>query len=269
MTLMKPQDLIDLSRRVQECRPLVHHITNYVTVNDCANITLCAGGAPVMADAPEEVTEMTGIAGSLVLNIGTLNRSQIESMILAGKKANEMGIPVVLDPVGVGATRLRTDSAVRLLNELEITILKGNVGEIGVLAGAEARVRGVDSDGLKGDPVSIARDYANDSGLIVAVSGVMDIITDGKQVYLVENGDPLMGRISGTGCMAASVTGVYAACGQDRVSATAAALAAFGIAGEKAAVRARGPMSFKTRLFDELAALTPEDLATGSKIRSG
>jgi len=265
---MKPQDLIEISRQVRENRPLVHHITNYVTVNDCANITLCAGGAPVMADAPEEVAGMTGIAGSLVLNIGTLNRLQIESMILAGQKANEMGIPIILDPVGVGATRLRTDSAVRLLEELDITILKGNAGEIGVLAGAEARVRGVDSDGLKGDPVSIARDFAKDAGLIVAVSGVTDIVTDGNQVYLIENGDPMMGRISGTGCMAASVIGVYTACGKDRVSATAAALAAFGIAGEKAAAGSGGPMSFKIRIFDELAALTPENLAADSKIRS-
>jgi hydroxyethylthiazole kinase len=266
---MKKQQISDLFSLVRQKRPLVHHITNYVTVNDCANITLCAGGAPVMADAPEEVAEMAAIASALVLNIGTLNHSQVESMELAGSMANERKIPVILDPVGAGATQYRTKTAQQLLDKLDIAVIKGNAGEIGVLAGADATVRGVDSHGLSGDPVTIAQEYAQAAGLTVAISGATDIVTDGKHTLLVENGHPMMGSISGTGCMAASVTGVFTAESKDRVLATAAALAAFGIAGERAAASARGPFSFKTGLFDELATLTPEDLARAARIRSG
>lgn len=253
--------------RLREKRPLVHHITNYVTVNDCANITIAAGAAPVMADAPEEVCEMVTFAGALVLNIGTLNKGQIESMMLAGGMANDRKIPVILDPVGAGATRFRTRSALRLLDELDITILKGNAGEIGVLAGAEAQVKGVDSFGMTGDPVHVARDFANQAGITVVVSGATDIVTDGSQVLLVENGHPMMGSISGTGCMAASLIGAFSAVSEDPVSASAAALAAFGIAGEKAAAGARGPYSFRTALFDEMALLTHDDLVSGARIR--
>jgi hydroxyethylthiazole kinase len=264
---MKTKPYTDLFARVRENRPLVHHITNYVTVNDCANITLCAGGAPVMADAPEEAAEMAAIASSLVLNIGTLNAAQIESMILAGRMANERRIPVILDPVGAGATRFRTDTARRLLDELRITVLKGNAGEIGVIAGAEGKVRGVDSHGVNGDPLALARDLAKTLGLTVAVSGATDIVTDGKHTLFVGNGHPMMGGISGTGCMAASVTGVFLAESKEPVTAAAAALAAFGLAGEKAAAVAHGPFSFKVALFDELASLTPQDLAAGARIR--
>ncbi|MDO9324548.1 MAG: hydroxyethylthiazole kinase [Methanoregula sp.] len=265
---MKPELYADLFRQVRKNHPLVHHITNYVTVNDCANITICAGGAPIMADAIEEVAEMTGIVGALVLNIGTLNHVQIESMIAAGRKANEKKIPIILDPVGAGATRFRTETARRLLDELEITILKGNAGEIGVLAGADGKVRGVDSAGLTGDPVTIAQAFAAHAGLTVVVSGATDIVTDGKRVLLVENGHPMMGGISGTGCMAASVTGAFAAESDDSVLAAAAALAAFGIAGERAAASARGPYSFKVALFDELSLLTPAEFIPAAKIRS-
>lgn len=265
---MKTHLYSDLFARVREKRPLVHHITNYVTVNDCANITLCAGGAPVMADAPEEAAEMAAIASSLVINIGTLNAGQIESMILAGKMANERSIPVVLDPVGAGATRFRTETAQRLLEQLEITVLKGNPGEIGIIAGVEAEVRGVDSCGVNGDPLMIARRLAKTLGITVAVSGPTDIVTNGKRTLLVENGHPLMGSISGTGCMAASVTGAFCAVSKEPVTAAAAALAAFGLAGERAAPGAYGPISFRIALFDELANLTPQDLAAGARIRT-
>jgi hydroxyethylthiazole kinase len=265
---MMTKHYADIFARVREKRPLVYHITNYVTVNDCANITLCAGGAPVMADAPEEVAEMAAIASSLVLNIGTLNAVQIESMILAGRMANERRIPVILDPVGAGATRFRTETARRLLEEIEITVLKGNPGEIGVIAGVEAEVRGVDSCGMNGDPLTIARKLAKTLGLTVAVSGPTDIVTNGKRTLLVENGHALMGSISGTGCMAASVTGAFCAESEEPVTAAAGALAAFGLAGERAAVVAHGPLSFKVSLFDELANLTPQDLAAGARIRT-
>jgi hydroxyethylthiazole kinase len=253
---------------VRTKNPLVHHITNYVTVNDCANITISAGASPVMADAPEEVCEMAGVASALVLNIGTLNKGQVESMILAGGMANDRQIPVILDPVGAGATRFRTRTALRLMDEVKITILKGNAGEIGVLAGADASVRGVDSCGIIGDPATIARKLADASGFTVVVSGATDIVTDGKRVLLVGNGHPLMGRISGTGCMAASLTGAFAAVSDDPVIASAAALATFGVAGEKAAAYTHGPYSFRTALFDELAALTPEELQSCARVRT-
>jgi hydroxyethylthiazole kinase len=265
---MKTNPYADLFARVRKNRPLVHHITNYVTVNDCANITLCAGGAPVMADASEEAAEMAAIASSLVLNIGTLNAAQIESMMLAGRMANERRIPVILDPVGAGATRFRTETVKRLLDKLEVTVLKGNAAEIGVVAGVKAVVRGVDSHGVAGDPVMIAGGLAKTLGLTVAVSGATDVVTDGRHTLLVENGHSLMGSISGTGCMAASVTGVFCAVSDDPVTATAAALAAFGLAGEKAAAAARGPLSFKTALFDELANLTLQDFTAGIRIRT-
>ncbi|PKG32581.1 hydroxyethylthiazole kinase, partial [Methanoregula sp.] len=216
----------------------------------------------------EEVEEMAVIANALCLNIGTLNHVQIESMELAGSMANERKIPVILDPVGVGATQYRTKTAQRLLDRLDVAVLKGNAGEIGVLAGAEAKVRGVDSHGLSGDPVTIAQEYAEAAGLTVAISGATDVITDGKHTLLVENGHSLMGSISGTGCMAASVTGVFAAESKDMVLASAAAFAAFGIAGERSAASARGPGSFKKGLFDELANLTPEDLARATRMRT-
>ena len=187
-------------------------------------------------------------------------------MLLAGGMANDRQIPGILDPVGAGATCFRTQSAQRLLDELKITILKGNAGEIGILAGAEASVRGVDSRGVTGDLEKIARHFAQRGGLTVVVSGVTDIVTDGNRLLLVENGHPMMASISGTGCMAASLTGAFAAVTDDTVTASAAALAAFGIAGEKAAAGARGPYSFKTALFDEMAALNPEDLASGARI---
>ncbi|HVP97063.1 hydroxyethylthiazole kinase [Methanoregula sp.] len=258
----------EIFARAREQHPLVHHITNYVTVNDCANITLCAGGAPVMADAREEAGEMAGFAGALVLNIGTLNPGIIESMILAGNVANERRIPVILDPVGAGATRLRTESTRRLLEELKIAIIKGNAGEIGVLAGADAKVRGVDSAGITGDPVTITRTFARETGITVVMSGATDIISDGKRILLVENGHPRMGAISGTGCMVTSVTGVCAAVEKDRVMAAATALAAFGMAGEQAAAASKGPGSFKPALFDAMAALAPEALLAGARVRS-
>jgi hydroxyethylthiazole kinase len=265
---LKKHQISDLFSRVREKHPLVHHITNYVTVNDCANITLCAGGAPVMADAAEEAEEMAAVASALVLNIGTLNRVQVESMELAGRMANDRGIPVILDPVGAGATQYRTRTVRRLMDTLEITILKGNAGEIGFLAGAEGKVRGVDSHGLAGDQQAIAREFAKSAGLTVVMSGATDIVTDGKHTLLVDNGHAMMGSISGTGCMAASVTGTFAAESADPVLAAAVALSAFGIAGERAAACARGPFSFKTALFDELASLSPDDLATVARIRT-
>lgn len=252
---------------VRQKRPLVHHITNRVTINDCANITLCAGGAPVMAEAPEEAAEMAAVSGALVLNIGTLSSAQVDSMLLAGSRANELGIPIILDPVGAGATRMRTKAALRLLEELDIGILKGNPGEIGVISGFGGTVRGVDSGGVSGDPLKAVRECARRTGAVVAMTGEVDIIADEKRIFLVENGTPMMGELSGTGCMASSVTGAFAAVSDDLAAAAVAALAAFGVCGERAMAQCSGPYSFRTALFDGMYTLTPGDLAAGAKVR--
>jgi hydroxyethylthiazole kinase len=256
-----------LLSEVRAKRPLVHHITNYVTVNDCANVTICIGAAPVMAHARDEVAEMVSMAGALVLNIGTLDDDQVDSMIRAGTKANDLGIPIILDPVGAGATRLRTETAYRLMNDLRIAILKGNAAEMATLAGAGGNIKGVDSYGMAGEPLEVAKGLARGSGMVVVISGATDIVTDGKRALLVDNGHPLMGKVSGTGCMAASLAGAFSAITKDHVTAAAAALAAFGLAGERAADHSSGPASFKVALLDELYRLTPADLVNGARVR--
>ena len=256
----------DLLASVRERRPLVHHITNSVTINDCANITISIGAAPVMAEAPEEVAEMVAAAGALVLNIGTLSQGQVDAMLIAGRRANDLGIPVILDPVGAGATRFRTETTWHLLDALEIAVLKGNAGEIGVLAGTGGSVRGVDSGGVPDDPIETARECARATGTLVAMTGAVDVVADGEEVFLVRNGDPMMDRLSGTGCMATSVTASFAAVADDYAVSSAAALAAFGLAGERAAVGAHGPYSFRRALFDELFGLTPGDLLEHARV---
>lgn len=268
MDPITPQSLGTLLSDLRARRPLIHHITNAVTINDCANVTLAIGGAPVMAEAMEEVGEMVGIADALVLNIGTLSRQQILSMTEAGHCANRKGIPVILDPVGAGATSFRTDSAQMLLEELNVAVLKGNAGEIGVLAGADAQVHGVDSYGVSGDIAAIAKTFAQERGTVVAVSGATDIITDGTRTVYVENGNEMMGRLSGTGCMAASLTGAFCAVSEDLVAAAAGAFTALGIAGEQAASPGIGPYMYRTSLFDRIAALSSADIAGQAKIQT-
>ncbi len=252
---------------IREKTPLIHHITNYVTVNDCANITLCIGASPVMAHAEGEVEEMVAIASALVLNIGTLDSQQIHRMFIAAKAAEKRGIPIILDPVGAGATTFRTKTAQRMIQELSISILKGNAGEIGTLAGKEAHVRGVDSGGVAGDPIDITSGLAARLGCTVVMSGATDIISDGSRIFLCENGHPYLGQISGTGCMAASVIGSCAAVTSDFLCASVVGAAAFGIAGERAAIDAPGPGSCKYRLFDCMAALTPDDIDQDARVR--
>ena len=251
---------------VRSERPLIHHITNSVTINDCANVAIATGAAPVMAEAAEEVADMVAAAGALVLNIGTLSAVQVEAMLIAGRRANELGIPVILDPVGAGATAFRTETVHRLLDALDIAVLKGNAGEIGVLAGTGGSVRGVDSGGVTGDPIETARECARLTGTVVSMTGAVDVVTDEKRVFLVRNGVPAMERLSGTGCMASSVTAAFVAVADDPAVASASALAAFGLAGERATACARGPYSFRTALVDELAVLTPEDLSREMRI---
>ena len=237
--------------KVRKEKPLIHHITNWVTIYDCANITRAFGALPVMAHAKEESNDMTKIASALVLNIGTLTSSLINSMILAGKGANEKGIPIVLDAVGVGATKFRDDKTFELLDKIRINIIKGNASEIAKLAGKSVKTKGVESTEVKTNLIDVAKKLANKRKSTVVITGKQDIVTDGIRVYLIRNGHKMMGNIVGTGCMATSVIGSFAAVEKDYTLASVAALSCFGIAGELAAIKSNGPGSFKERFYDE------------------
>lgn len=260
-------EIYSLLERVRSTKPLVHHITNWVTIYDCANVTRCVGALPVMAHALEEVEEMTGVSQALVLNLGTLTPKLVESMKSAGRKANELEIPVVLDAVGVGATRLRTEKAREILDAIRVTILKGNAGEMGTLAGVRAEVKGVESMGVEGKREEIAKSLANTYALTVVVTGREDVVSDGKRTYVISNGHDMMGSIVGTGCMLASVIGAFAAVERDYVKASAYALVCFGIAGELAAEGAKGPGTYKERFYDELYNLNEEKIEKLQRIR--
>jgi hydroxyethylthiazole kinase len=247
--------------RLRTTKPLVHQITNYVVMNETANATLALGALPVMAHAPEEVEEMVALAGALVLNIGTLSSHWVDAMLAAGRVATERGIPVVLDPVGAGATSYRTETAKRLLDEVRITVVRGNAGEIATLVGVAAEVRGVESIDAGGDAAELARRAGAALDAVVSVTGAVDHVSDGKESVAIENGHPLMASITGTGCMSSALTGCFLAVNAERpLAAAAEALAAFGVAGEHAAVGARGPGSFHVALYDALAALDPATL---------
>lgn len=240
-------------RRISGEKPLVHHLTNYVTVNLVANTTLSTGALPVMAHAHEEVEEMVGLASALAVNIGTLDPPFVEAVLLAGKRANERGIPVVLDPVGAGATSYRTRMAERLLSELSIAAVCGNAGEVATLAGLAAEVRGVES--LAGDAREAATKAAGALGTTVAATGKIDYVSDGESTLAISNGHPLMGRVVGSGCASTAVVGCFAAVGGAETETVAHALAYFGRAGEVAAEGAKEGGTFEPRLLDALAEL--------------
>jgi hydroxyethylthiazole kinase len=257
----------DSLRRLREAKPLVHQITNYVVMNETANATLALGALPVMAHAREEVEEMVQLAGALVLNIGTLSPHWVDAMLAAGRKANELGVPVVLDPVGAGATAYRTETAKRILGDVGVTVLRGNVGEVATLVGVAAEVRGVESIGAGGDAAELARSAARSLGVVASVTGPVDHVSDGETVLAISNGHPLLASITGTGCMSSAVTGCFLAVNRDRpLDGAAEALVAFGVAGEDAAVGARGPGSFHVGLYDALAGLDPESLDGRAKV---
>ena len=245
---------------IRDRKPLVHQITNYVVMNETANATLALGALPVMAHAPEEVEEMVGLAGALVLNIGTLSRHWVEAMLAAGWAANARGVPVVLDPVGVGATAYRTDTARRILDEVDVAVLRGNAGEVATLVGVAAEVRGVESVGAGAEAAEVAREAARSLGVVASVTGAVDHVSDGERVAAVANGDPMLATITGTGCMSSAVTGCFLAVAESPFDAAVEALVAFGVAGEDAARDAKGPGSFHVSLYDALAALDPATL---------
>jgi hydroxyethylthiazole kinase len=253
-------------RRLRGRKPLVHQITNYVVMNETANATLALGALPVMAHAREEVEEMAALAGALVLNIGTLSPHWVDAMIAAGRAANEHGVPVVLDPVGAGATRYRTDTACRILDEVAVTVLRGNAGEVATLVGVEAEVRGVESIAAGGDPGELARAAARQLGLVASVTGAVDHVSDGEAVAAIANGHELLASITGTGCMSSAVTGCFLAVAESPFDGAVEALVAFGVAGEDAANVARGPGSFHVALYDALAALDPATLSGRAKV---
>ena len=265
----------NLLENVRERAPLVHHITNYVTVNDCANITLSIGASPVMADDINEVEAMTSIASSLVINIGTLNSRTVECMIKAGKKANEVGIPVILDPVGAGATPYRTKVAKTIMDNIELAVIRGNLSEIKTLYGINTKTKGVDSlydtsikDELEKGKL-LAKDFSKRVGSIIAITGAVDIVTDGKMIYTVENGHKIMSKITGTGCMCSSLIGSYLGTNEDNILAALSGVVSMGISGELAyesLKEGEGTGTFKVKLMDNIYNLSKEVIEKRGKI---
>ena len=269
----------DLLSEIRSQKPLVHHITNYVTAGDCAHITMSIGALPVMAHALQEVEEVADSAGAAVINLGTLFPSQVESMLALGKKAREKGIPVVLDPVGAGAAAYRTETAWRLLEQTTPAIIKGNEAEIGFLAGIkDVEIRGIQSLHGAADPLRSARCLQEKLGYgaVVAATGAVDVVTDGKREARIFNGHTLLPLVVGSGCMASSLVAAFAAVEKDYFLAAVYALAAMGVAGEIAAetgdgkgegqTKPPGPAEFKIKLLDTLFYLTPQEFAHRARI---
>lgn len=242
--------------QVRSKQPLVHHLTNWVTIFDCAQVVKSFGASPVMAHAAEEVADMASIASSLVLNIGTLTPDFIDSMKQAALAANARGIPVVLDVCGAGATKLRDDMCFKLLDETGISIIKGNASEIARIAGEQVSTRGVDSGDVESDLKAVASKLAKSRSCVVVATGREDIVTDGAACVLVKNGHELMAHVVGTGCIAASVIGTFAgAAPANLVEAAAAGLCCFEVAAEIAVKNGAGPGTFTSKLFDAIYLL--------------
>jgi hydroxyethylthiazole kinase len=270
----------DIIHRIHAKKPLVHHITNYVTVNDCANIVLAIGAAPVMADDIGEVADIVGISSALVLNIGTLNSRTIASMLAAGKAANQRGIPVTLDPVGAGATTLRTETAAKIMDEVKLAVIRGNISEIMAISGVGGKTRGVDAS--EGDVAGeeaiqgvkrLAVDMAQKTGSVIAITGAIDVVSDGTRSCFIKNGHAMMAGITGTGCMCTSLAGAFCGAEEDYAVAAAAAVTAMGIAGERAYRRIEagglGNGSYRTFIMDEISRMTDEILINEGKISFG
>jgi hydroxyethylthiazole kinase len=240
----------DVLERVRSQKPVVHHLTNWVTIYECANIVKAFGASPVMAHAKEEAADMASIASALVLNIGTLTADLVEAMILAGRSANQKDIPVILDVCGAGATKMRDDACFEILKNVEVNIIKGNASEIARVAGEDVQTKGVDASAVEKDLMAIASEIARKRHCIVVITGQEDIVADEKRIVLVKNGHPMMANVVGTGCMAASVIGAFSAVEEDKLEASVAGLVCYEVAAEMAAKTAKGPGSFKEELFD-------------------
>ena len=227
----------DLLRKTM---PLIHNITNYVTVNDVANILLACGGSPIMSDEVEDVEDITSICNGLNINIGTLHKSSIEGMLRAGKKANDLHHPILLDPVGAGASKFRTETALRLMQELNLAVIRGNISEIKTLALGSGTTKGVDADVSDAvteenleQAIEFVKAFSKKTGTIIAVTGRIDLVTDGNRCYVIRNGRPEMGKITGTGCqLSGMMTAFITANPDEMLEAAAAAVCAMGLAGE-------------------------------------
>ncbi|NNL74939.1 MAG: hydroxyethylthiazole kinase [Desulfobacterales bacterium] len=250
---------------IREKRPLIHNITNFVVMNYTANALLAMGASPVMAHAENEVEEMVSLAGALVLNIGTLTEDWIASMITAGKKATQLKTPIILDPVGAGATSFRTMSASKIIDQTRVSVIRGNASEILSLRRNNSKTKGVDSIHSVDEAAETAGILARELQATLAITGAVDLVTDGERTVRVANGHPLMGYVTGTGCTATAIIGAFLAADHNAVSATASALAFFGMAGEKAAEKASAPGGFKSALIDALYTITPEDLRANAR----
>lgn len=261
---------------IKNTTPLVHCITNYVTVNDCANILLACGGSPIMADDIREAADITSVCSALDINIGTLNKNTIESMFAAGAKANELGHPVILDPVGAGASKLRTETACELLEKIKFSIIRGNISEIKALTAGSSSTKGVDADAADAvtpdnleKVIAFAKEFSAKTGAVIAITGATDIVADSEKAYVITNGHPIMSKITGSGCMLSAMLGAFAAAGKTNISeACAAAVCAMGLCGEIAFKRMKngdGNLSFRTYLINAVYNLTDEKLKEGAK----
>jgi hydroxyethylthiazole kinase len=258
--------VFSLLEKIRSESPVVHHLTNWVTIYDCAQVVKVLGASPVMAHAVEEVEEMARLAAALVLNIGTLTVEMIEAMKLAAQSANAKGIPVILDVCGAGATSLRDQKCFELLDEVRIDLIKGNASEVARISGAKVRTKGVDATEVALDLEEVAQSLALHRQCTVVITGPEDLVVNGSRRFVVKNGHPLMSRVVGTGCMAASVIGTFAAVEPDLAIAAAAGLVCFNVAAEVAAELAPGPGTFKVKLFDCLDGLDEQILAERRRV---
>ena len=255
--------------KIRANKPLIHNVTNFVVMNFTANVLLACRASPVMAHAENEVEEMVAFAGALVLNIGTLTDAWVGVMLKAGRKATELGKPIILDPVGSGATMLRTKAAKQILAETKVSVVRGNASEILSLASQHSKTKGVDTIHSVADAAAAAGPLALELGTTLAITGPTDLVTDGKRIVTIEGGHSLMPFVTGTGCAATAIVGAFLAVDADPVSAAATGLAFFGIAGEKAGTTASGPGTFMINLLDALYNLTPEEVAQRCRISEG
>jgi hydroxyethylthiazole kinase len=263
-----PEQAAQNLAEIRTQKPLIHNITNLVVMNYTANALLAMGASPVMAHAINEVEEMVSFAGALVLNIGTLTDDWVDSMLAAGKKAVSRGTPIILDPVGSGATSLRTASARKILSQVGVSVLRGNASEILSLRHADSRTKGVDSIHGVDDAARAGGTLASELRTTLAITGPVDLVTDGERTVRISNGHPLLARVTGTGCTATTTIGAFLAVDPDPFSAAATALAYFGLAGELAAESANAPGSFMIKLLDALYTITPEELQRRSRFES-
>ncbi|PRS22354.1 MULTISPECIES: hydroxyethylthiazole kinase [Bacillus] len=266
---MKTSRASHLLEKVREENPLVHNITNQVVTNFTANGLLALGASPVMANAKEEVAEMAQLADALVLNIGTLTKETVEAMILAGQAANEKGVPVLLDPVGVGATTFRANAAKQLLENVKMTVVRGNAAEVAHLLGVDGwESKGVDVKAANGDVSALAKQASIVLQTIVVITGKVDVVSDGNEVLSIHNGHEWLTKVTGTGCLLTSIIGAFCAAGERPLHASAAALLFYGVAAEKAALHTKdkGPGTFQMELLNALEHTTGDDVLTLGKL---